>query len=882
MNIQHIRRTPLRLVALAALVVLLMSPVQAALVNKYNFNGGSVADSVGGANGTLVGTASVALAGRLNLTGGGDGNSYAELPATIATSAVSGGTAGAFSFETWARATNNVGWASLASFGGDVGGDPNGGDNDYIQLIPLTGDGAATLRATSKINGGGESFVDGVSPLSTTTDQHIVVVVDQSGGLPGTVEMYVDGVSAGSAPVQAGLDITTMASGQNWLGRSQWQDASFDGSYDEFRVYDHALTAGEVTTSFIEGPDLPTTLLTLVVNTETGLTSIRNDASVPLTFAGYEISSAAGALDATDWLSLEEQGIDAVGSGNPDLGETWSEVGGADDTFLSELFLQGESTIAAGNSLNLGLAFDPTVFGLGVDGDLRFSFGPPDEALIATRVEYINGTGTNGDFDTDGDVDGADFLRWQRDFPTLNAADLAQWQNNYGAGNLVAGSVAVPEPGSVALLVIGGVLFLDCKRKAVCMPHYRVGGLVFFLASLSVVATATAGTTTDRLYRFGEGDVGSFSIGDIVGSGLVVAQGPATFDSAGTSGTGNIQPLFAQGASPGGNDPRYVSPGNPAVPTSTFAAQFDGNDYLFGRRLGQPSSSDPAVDIPANGDDTDGLAPEDYSLIFDRGFQFWINPAATGALQSVVMDTNQHGVQITSGGNWSMRYAGSDYDSGVSVQTGQWSHVMLVRPAGPVNAARLYVNGVAVSAAVAEYDPADNARLVVGANTTDDEGTLGMSEFFNGVIDELDMFIMGTNGAEPPTDYGTFDIATDNDFIANAVAGKQQGDINLDGFVNSTDVSIFVSNWLATPKVIDNLVLAGIETYQMGDLDFDGTIDIEDAFLLHEGIQQFGSGISGLDFSLLNGAPVPEATSLSFVVVGMLVSFARRHGRQSV
>jgi hypothetical protein len=64
-----------------------------------------------------------------------------------------------------------------------------------------------------------------------------------------------------------------------------------------------------------------------------------------------------------------------------------------------------------------------------------------------------------GDFDLDNDVDGADFLEWQRgSSPTpLSASDLADWQNNYGFGTLVATSV-VPEPSALLLLTVLGAL----------------------------------------------------------------------------------------------------------------------------------------------------------------------------------------------------------------------------------------------------------------------------------------------------------------------------------------------------------------------------------------------------------------------------------------
>ena len=67
-----------------------------------------------------------------------------------------------------------------------------------------------------------------------------------------------------------------------------------------------------------------------------------------------------------------------------------------------------------------------------------------------------------GDFDNDGDVDGRDFLVWQRGgSPSpLSAGDLTNWQTNYGAGSLVANSTTVPEPGSMIMTAIGGICLL--------------------------------------------------------------------------------------------------------------------------------------------------------------------------------------------------------------------------------------------------------------------------------------------------------------------------------------------------------------------------------------------------------------------------------------
>ena len=79
-----------------------------------------------------------------------------------------------------------------------------------------------------------------------------------------------------------------------------------------------------------------------------------------------------------------------------------------------------------------------------------------------------------GDFDQDADVDGADFLAWQRGFGvttlaslndgdgdhsgTVTGADLAIWQNQHSTAGPIAVQQTVPEPGGLALLVLAGTL----------------------------------------------------------------------------------------------------------------------------------------------------------------------------------------------------------------------------------------------------------------------------------------------------------------------------------------------------------------------------------------------------------------------------------------
>lgn len=103
-------------------------------------------------------------------------------------------------------------------------------------------------------------------------------------------------------------------------------------------------------------------------------------------------------------------------------------------------------------------------------------------SLTISDVTYTGGSAIHaGDFDGDGDVDGADFVAWQTNFPKasgakwadgdadsdgdVDGADFVVWQTNFPF-TPSPGTSPVPEPQSVLLLVVGGMATLvQCMRR---------------------------------------------------------------------------------------------------------------------------------------------------------------------------------------------------------------------------------------------------------------------------------------------------------------------------------------------------------------------------------------------------------------------------------
>lgn len=100
--------------------------------------------------------------------------------------------------------------------------------------------------------------------------------------------------------------------------------------------------------------------------------------------------------------------------------------------------------------------------GLGNFGDtplfISYEGGDGNDVVLYTTPSL------SGDFDSDGDVDGSDFLEWQR--TDGSATGLTDWQMNYGTpSNVTASAASVPEPSSLILLLTSCLLAAYGNRR---------------------------------------------------------------------------------------------------------------------------------------------------------------------------------------------------------------------------------------------------------------------------------------------------------------------------------------------------------------------------------------------------------------------------------
>lgn len=240
--------------------------------HRYSFDS-DISDSIGGADGVVVDEGFdpnfVYEGGMIDLsanTGEGSNNivedAYVDLPNGIVTGAVNSGAAGAISFEWWATVAETHTWQRFGDFGTSNEGEdaaPGGANSSYVLVTPNSGRYGDGLEMTNHpATNAGEPNVGVTGPFPIGEEAHVVAVYDHndtSEGPNGSMHLYLNGAKQGSNELHADFDMTTLDDNNNWLGRSQWPDPVFDGSFNEFRIYEQALSDEAVIVSAVGGPN---------------------------------------------------------------------------------------------------------------------------------------------------------------------------------------------------------------------------------------------------------------------------------------------------------------------------------------------------------------------------------------------------------------------------------------------------------------------------------------------------------------------------------------------------------------------------------------------------------------------------------------------------
>jgi hypothetical protein len=261
-------------------------PALADLTHRYNFNG-DANDSVGTAHGTVMGgvtfvnneavfPASVAS---------GPESDYIELPSGL----ISNYTAVTFQF--WASPGASGTWAEIYGFGNQNASGQGANmlmfcpkDNvfnyrmSYAQADPGYNDEPVLL-------GGGS--VNEIGPLSITCvydPPNNKMVLYKNGILINTLTP----VKATTAAKQ--FSLTNVYNVYSWLGRSLYNgDSAYNGTLNEFRIYNAALSPIDIAVAEAVGPDVVVTNYMLTGGTWNVVTNMvigeRQDSTATLTFA---------------------------------------------------------------------------------------------------------------------------------------------------------------------------------------------------------------------------------------------------------------------------------------------------------------------------------------------------------------------------------------------------------------------------------------------------------------------------------------------------------------------------------------------------------------------------------------------------------------------
>lgn len=224
-------------------------PPVGSLIHRYSFeetSGKVVVDSMGSLNGELSAAAAFDGSGSLELNANGQ---FVDLPNRIVHDLPD------LTVVAWTTWKGVPAWERVFDFGTSIGGEnQRNGGRSYICMMTKTG-----FFNQTKPGLGGEIKVPGFDTvtLASTEDMTMrsaqVAFSFKSGE---RASIYINGVRL--ATQATAIKLSDIDDVNNWIGRSQYDaNQDYEGSFDEFRIYDAALNGCQLGTLLFRGKDMP-------------------------------------------------------------------------------------------------------------------------------------------------------------------------------------------------------------------------------------------------------------------------------------------------------------------------------------------------------------------------------------------------------------------------------------------------------------------------------------------------------------------------------------------------------------------------------------------------------------------------------------------------
>lgn len=287
----------------------------------------------------------------------------------------------------------------------------------------------------------------------------------------GSGQMITQDLSSFESDVLAEVAVSSLAAGTYYFA------VESAGSYDDLGAY----------TLDFDGIGPAIESVRLRVNQQTGEVILTNPSTNSSAFdlEALSISSASGALDPSQWVSIAGN-YDGAGDGSVDQGD-WAILNATFGDLIEAAVAGGQDgSLTVGESVSLGNVWIGALV-----KDLVATYDDLAGNSFALDVLYEGADNAFGDLNTDGSVDVADYLilitNAQADLGSLNIPqayrvgdldgdldndifDFVLFRAAFEAQNSAPGAfeamlASVPEPSSLALL-LGGVLLVSRRRSA--------------------------------------------------------------------------------------------------------------------------------------------------------------------------------------------------------------------------------------------------------------------------------------------------------------------------------------------------------------------------------------------------------------------------------